>query len=268
MSSNSELQVSYTKRITRPTYNDLASYIGYNDPTAVYTGNPFLQPAISNNLKLGYVYKTYSVSVKFSNDKNAIARYQLTESPQHDILYISPQNISSFKSVALQTILPVKISNWWTMHYNLIHTFSNYQLGYTKQPVQHSYFNYYLQTTQTMKLSKDFSTELSCSYYNVYYNGSQKIDGIVRLNLGFKKELKNNKGSLQLSVTDLLRQEKYNIHYGTIAQEAFSITNNVIVYTETTRLPVFRFSYSRSFGGNKTANVKRNAVDELDRISR
>jgi len=266
INDQSELQLSYTKRITRPTYNDLASYVGYSDPTAVYTGNPFLQPTISNNIKLGYVYKTYSVSLKFSNDKNSIARYQLTESPQHDILYISPQNINNLKSITLQTILPFRISNWWTMNYDLINTLFSYQVNYSKQPFKNTYYNYYLQTTQSFRLPKSFSAELSGSYYNVYYNGSQKVNGIVRLNLGFKKELKNNKGSLQLSVTDLLQQEKYNIHYGTLTQEAFSINNHVIVNTETTRMPVFRLSYSRSFGSNKSANTKRNTVDELDRI--
>jgi hypothetical protein len=152
------------------------------------------------------------------------------------------------------------------MNYNLINTLFSYQVNYTKQPFKNTYYNYYLQTTQTFRLPKSFSAELSGSYYNVYYNGSQKVNGIVRLNFGFKKELKNSKGSLQLSVTDLLRQEKYNIHYGTLTQEAFSITNNVIVYTETTRMPVFRLSYSRSFGNNKSANTKRSTVDELDRI--
>ncbi|GLU57138.1 outer membrane beta-barrel protein [Dyadobacter frigoris] len=35
---NNELQLSYSKRISRPSYTDLASYVSYSDPTAVYTG--------------------------------------------------------------------------------------------------------------------------------------------------------------------------------------------------------------------------------------
>jgi iron complex outermembrane recepter protein len=62
INDNAEMQLSYTKRISRPSYNDLASYVGYSDPTAVYTGNPFLQPTITNNIKLGYNYKGYSFS--------------------------------------------------------------------------------------------------------------------------------------------------------------------------------------------------------------
>lgn len=268
MNDYAELQLSFTKRITRPTYNDLASYVGYSDPTAVNTGNPFLQPTISSSIKLGYVHKSNSISLKYSDDKNVIARYQLTESPQHDILYISPQNISNFRNITLQAILPFRISNWWSMNYNIIQSLYSYRVNYTKQPFNHTYYNYYIQTTQAFKMPKGYSAECSGSYYNVYYSGSQKVKGIVRINLGFKKELNNNKGSLQLSVTDLLMQEKYNINYGTLGREAFSISNQVIVYTESTRLPVFNLSYSRSFGGNKTTNSKRSKVDELERIDR
>ena len=267
LNEQTQLQLSYTKRISRPTYNDLASYIVYNDPTAVSTGNPYLQPTVTNNIKLGYTYKKYNFSVQYSHDVNVIARYQLTESPQQDILYVSPQNISWQNALTFQSILPFKVSNWWTMNYNLTGSFYRYKITHTSQPFIHAYFNYYLQTTQLFKMPKQFSAELSGSYYNVYYSGTQKVNGVVRMNLGVKKELKNNKGSFQLSVTDVLMQEKYNIHYGTLATEAFSINNNVIFYTESTRAPIFKLSYSRSFGNKKTNASKRSTTaDEQERI--
>ena len=88
LNENSELQLSYTKRISRPSYNDLASYVGYSDPTAVYTGNPFLKPTITNNIKLGYIYHDYSFSLLFSRDDHPITRYQLGQGPSKDLLYI------------------------------------------------------------------------------------------------------------------------------------------------------------------------------------
>ena len=89
----------------------------------------------------------------------------------------------------------------------------------------------------------------------------------MRLNLGIKKILAGNQGTFQLSVTDMLRNELYDIHYGAIAKEAFGIRNHVIVYTESEKVPVFRLSYSRSFGNSKTKTAKANSsADEQERV--
>lgn len=52
LNEDTELQLSYTRRISRPTYNDLASYITYNDPVSVFTGNPLLKPVLPIILSL------------------------------------------------------------------------------------------------------------------------------------------------------------------------------------------------------------------------
>ena len=269
INGESELQLSYTKRITRPSYNDLASYVGYSDPTAVHSGNPSLQPTITHNIRLGYQYKSYAASLIFSRDENAISRYQLTESPQHDMLFISPQNISWQNNIMLQTNLPFKIKNWWTMNYSFSGGVRQYKVTYTKQPFVNTYFGYSFNYSQAFKMPHAFSAELSGSFGNANYNGTQKVEGILRMNIGIKKELKNNKGSFQLAVNDLLRREKYDIHYGTLTQEAFSIKNQVIVYTETSRFPIIRLTYSRSFGTKKITGGRTNSSgDEQERIRR
>lgn len=267
INDNGELQFSYTKRIARPSYNDLASYLGYSDPTAVITGNPFLQPTITHNIRLGYQYKTYSASLLFSRDINAIARWQLLESPQHDMLFVTPQNISWQNNITLQTNLPFTINNWWTMSYSFTGGLRQYKVTYSKQPFINKYVGYSFTYSQQFKLPRKFLLELSGGYNNRVFNGTQKVEGIVRVNTGIKKELKNNLGSLQLSVTDILGREKYDIRYGSVTREAFDIQNNVVVNTETTRFPLIRLAYSRSFGGNKNSTVRKAGVgDEQERI--
>ena len=49
---NWSLQGSYGRRIYRPTYNDLAPFVFFMDPTTYFFGNTQLQPAFSNNYKV------------------------------------------------------------------------------------------------------------------------------------------------------------------------------------------------------------------------
>ena len=269
LNDQSELQLSYTKRITRPSYNDLASYVGYSDPTAVYTGNPFLKPTITNNIKLGYNYKSYSFSLLFSRDDNAIIRYQLTESPARDMLFISPQNLKRLNTITFQTSLPWKINNWWTMNYGFVGGLRRYKAEYTKKPFEKSFFGYSLNFSQVFKLPNSFSAEFSGLYHSLSYDGSRKIEGFGVLNAGIKKELKKNGGSFQLSVADILSKERYIINYGTLTEEAFSIRSHVAFYPESAKVPIIKLTYSRSFGNNKSkAQTQRGigSTDERDRI--
>jgi len=267
LNDNSELQLSYTKRIGRPSYNDLASYVGYSDPTAVYTGNPFLKPTITHNIKLGYNYKSYSFSLLFSRDKNGISRYQLTESPAKDMLFISPQNLVWQNTITFQTNLPWKVNYWWTMNYGFVGGFRQYKVDYTKEPFEKTWFGYSFNFSQAFKLPGRYSAEFSGVYHSRSYDGTKTVKGFGVLNAGVKKELKKNGGSFQLSVSDLLCKEHYFINYGTITQEAFSIKSYVGFYPESAKFPIIKLTYSRSFGNTKT-KVQRSTgtSDEQERV--
>jgi outer membrane receptor protein involved in Fe transport len=263
----SEFQFTYSKRISRPSYNDLASYVGYSDPTAVYTGNPFLKPTITNNIKLGYSVKNFSFSLLFSTDQNAIVRYQLTESPAKDMLFIAPQNLKRYNAITFQTNIPWKVNNWWNINYGFVGGLRQYKGDYTKQPFEKSYVGYSVNFNQAFKIPGNFSAELSGLYHSVSYDGSRKVKAFGALNAGIKKTLKKNGGSFQLSVSDILTTERYIIEYGTLTDEAFSIRSHVAFYPESSKFPIIKLNYSRSFG-NRKLRVERSpgANDEQERI--
>jgi hypothetical protein len=50
LDGSSILNFSYSRRITRPTFNDLAPFTVFFDPKTFYSGNPVLQPAIANTV--------------------------------------------------------------------------------------------------------------------------------------------------------------------------------------------------------------------------
>lgn len=265
---NNELQLSYSKRISRPSYTDLASYVSYSDPTAVYTGNPALKPAITDNVKVGYNFRSYSFSILYSHDTHPIARYQITQRPEGNLLYISPQNVDFQNSLTFQTSLPFKINDWWTMNYGFVGGLRNFKVSYTLVPVEKTYFGYSVNFSQTFKLPKSFSAELSGWYNATSYNGSIKTGGFGMINAGFKKTLNGNGGSFQFSISDILRTMQINNYYGTLTTEAFSIKNHVAFNTESRFSPIFKLTYHKSFGGGGKSqrSVSTGSKDEADRL--
>ncbi|SHN18940.1 TonB-dependent receptor domain-containing protein [Chitinophaga sp. CF418] len=268
LSDRAGLQLSYTKRITRPSYNDLASFMAYSDPTAIYAGNPLLKPTITNNIKVGYNYDAYSFSLLFSRDDHPIARYQLSESPAANLLYISPQNLVYQNNITFQATLPWKVTDWWDMSYSFTGGLRQFKADHTLQPVTKSYWGYSLNFTESFKLPQHFSAELTGWYNAPSYNGTIKVGRMGTVNAGIKKELKNNAGSIQLSVADIFTTMNFSVYYGTVTEEAFQIKNHVKINLESGFSPIFKLSYSRPFGTGtlKSSGKEGGAKDEKDRI--
>ena len=262
----SELQLSYTTRISRPSYNDLASYVIYTGPTSIETGNPLLKPTITNNLKLGYEYRGFSFSVQLSRDDHPIVRYQIASSADGVLMALTPENLVYQNSLLLQTSLPIKITGWWTMNYTLTGGWRSYRENFTPLPVDKSWFGYSGNFNQSFRLPRSFFLEVSGWYNSRIYDGSKKTDGFGALNAGIKKELKNNGGSLQLYMTDILRTTTIVNYYGTLTEEAFSLKSRVPFRPESSRSQMIRISYSRSIGGGSPGKRGPGSQEERDRV--
>ena len=269
ISGDKEWFLSYSKRISRPSYGDLASYVTYNGPNSVNTGNPLLKPTITNNLKLGYNYKSYSFSALLSRDDDPIARNQIVYTADKTQMSVSPQNLVYQDNLTFQVSLPFTVNGWWEMNYDLIGGWHRFKLDYTPQPAEKTYFAYNLHTSQTFKLPAKFSIALSGYYNSTFYNGSRKVDGYGVLNAGIKKELKNNGGTFQLAVSDPLKTNVIRSYFGSLTQEAFDLKSHVNFHTESSKYLLIKLSYSRSFGSSSTADQRKrdnNTTDESERI--
>lgn len=257
LTDKSELQLSYTKRISRPSYNDLASFVTYNDAASVITGNPLLRPTLTNIIRLGYNYQQYSFSLLFSRDDHPIARYQLTASPSGELMYVSPQNLRYQNNVTFQTNIPVKATEWWNMNYGFAGGLRQFQLEHTQEKVKKSYFGFNAYGSENFRFSKGWSAELSAWYNGPSYDGSKKVDGFGAVNAGIRKDLANNKGSFHLSVNDVFMTMNINNYFGALTQEAFSLKNHFSYNAESRSFPIFRLTYSRSWGTNKSKGLRK-----------
>jgi iron complex outermembrane receptor protein len=268
--NSAEWVFSYTKRISRPSYNDLASYITYNGPSSVNTGNPQLLPTITHNLKLGYTYHGYNFAALWSRDNNPIARYQIVYTADKKQMAVSPQNMNFQNNFAFQANIPLTLTPWWNTNYNLNGGWHRFALNYTPEAVDKRYFSYNATISQLFKLPGQYAIEVSGYYNSAFYNGSKKVDGYGAINAGIKKVFKNNNGSLQLSVSDLLRSTIVRSYFGALTTEAFDLKSQVDFHPESTQYSIFKLTYSRPFGSNVGPSQRKrdkNMTDESERIA-
>jgi outer membrane receptor protein involved in Fe transport len=268
LNATDALQLSYTERISRPSFADLASYVSYNSPTSVFTGNPALKPTITHNFKLAYNWQDYLFSILYSRDTDPILGVQGVPGPTKGLVYLMPENADWQNNLSVQATIPVKAATWWEMNYNLTGGWHRYHISYFPELLEKSYFSYSLNFSESFKLPAGYAIELSGYYNSSSYSGNSRSNGNAIVNLGFKKELRDQNGSFQLSIADVFRANNYRGHSGLLVTDAFDTDVQISYRSESYFRSIIRLSYSRSFGSKdkKTSRDKNGTKEEQERL--
>lgn len=254
-SDTTALNFAYNKRITRPNYSDLASFLIYNSPTSVFSGNPQLLPAITDNISLTYDNKSFSISLLASNENNPIARFQVTSNAESNVAVIAPVNLDYQRNIDLQANIPFRLTSWWNMNLNGTAGVRQFKLLHTDQKITHDYVHFNFNGNHSIQLPANFSLELSGWYTSLHFNGSSRVSGFGVLNGGIKKEF-NNGSSLQFSVNDIFQSFDVRSNIGSLTREAFGNAFDVRYSPESGFSRIFRIAYSYPFGNKKVKNAK------------
>jgi hypothetical protein len=205
INENNTVNLSYTRRITRPTFNALAPFTYYGTPNSLITGNPSLQPAISNMVKVDYTFRRFVFSVSFTQDDRAITNFQPHVDSVTNYLLLYPENLVNARVIALIVSAPVDVNKWWSMQWNITALGRQTNAIYQEESVRLQQVNFNINTIQKFKLQKGFSIEASAFYQSRNLNGITINRPFGSLDIGFKKTLPRNKGALVLNGTNLLK---------------------------------------------------------------
>jgi outer membrane receptor protein involved in Fe transport len=109
------LQLAYSRRINRPTYNEMAPYVFFFGLHTFVAGNLSLKPAISDGLDLTYKWHRLWITLGYNNTKDDIVSYQPTVNESANAIIYRSENLDYKRSYSLSTSFPLKITSWWNM---------------------------------------------------------------------------------------------------------------------------------------------------------
>ncbi len=200
---DNSLLFSYSRRITRPGYDNLNPFIAYLDQYSYRSGNPFLKPEFSRIAEVAHVYKnkfTTTLRVKVIDD--LIIEFNEQDELTNVNTVIS-RNLDRQYLYGLEINAPVKLSAWWTANLNLQSAFEKYVAKTAGEDFVNTSPSLILSMLQSLKLKENFSAEISGKYetatiYGIYnYQAAYTVDAAVAKSL-FKKN-----ATIRLRVSDV-----------------------------------------------------------------
>lgn len=106
------VQLSYSEKTRRPTYNQLRSGITYNNQYMYETGNPLLKPTRINDLSLMAMYKDFQFMANYTRKSDALLLDAVRYDKDPDVLLVKQFNIDKMESLYMMgTYSPT--FDWW-----------------------------------------------------------------------------------------------------------------------------------------------------------
>lgn len=263
LNDNFNLNLSWSRRITRPTFNDLAPFVILLDPNTFISGNASLQPAISNSYKFDIGYKSSILSFNYTDEESTIASFQERIDEETGRLIFEAANLDFTKTMGVTLGFPLKITPWWRLQNNLNFIHQKIRGFYYEDPIEFSLKILTANITQSFTISKSFTAELAGFYTSESFLGTARYDPFYRLDFGLQKKFGETGGSLKLAINDIF--DSFEFRGGTNLPEQNLVTRNLFDFSA----PTYTLTYSRTFGNKelKSSERKTGAEEERNRVN-
>lgn len=259
LDENHQLGLSYTRRIDRPSYQDLNPFTFYIDQYTYSVGNPYLNPQYTDAFEISHTYKSSTIlSVNYSHTSNTMIQNLLQDTLTKST-HQTTSNISGLNSFGLTFSTPLVIAKWFTVTPNLNVNYNKYLASASSigGSLNAGKVAFNLNVMSVMTLSHDFSLEFTGYYNSSAVYGYLHADPQYSISGGIQKSLFKKKASLKLNVNDIFYTEKFS---GRQPNINLTVSNR----WESRRVSL-NFTYR--FGGNGSNNHKdTGSAEEKNRV--
>lgn len=265
MDNNNSLGLSYSRRIKRPNYSLLNPFQFFTSPYSYIEGNPFLQPAFSDNIELSYKIKSkFFFTLYFNYTKEPFTQISVQDN-ENQIFSYQAVNLDSDLLYGLFFYTSHNINQWWSLYFNLDINYNKYE--FIDPNNENTLINNdqwaiapYLWNEFTISKKDNLSIEVIAQYFSRKVQGGFDINERSEISIGIKKKLFNNKATLSIYSADLFNQNKFTLKSNYASQSH--------VFRENPENQHIRLSFTYRFGNTdiKSRNRKNSNEDEKKRI--
>ncbi len=205
LDTNNVLNLSYSRRIDRPNYQDLNPFVFYLDPYTYQQGNPYLKPQYTHSFQLTHVYKNaFSTSIQYSRTSDVIVREVPGQIASENKTFIMANNLATQDNLNLTVSFPVPVRKWWTIQSNFTVFYNQYDTEYLGERYNVDVLAWNAYIANNFVLGKGFTGELAGWYNSAGLFGFFQSQPMGAFSLGVQKQVLSKKGNLKLNVNDPL----------------------------------------------------------------
>lgn len=210
----SVFNLTYSRRIDRPAYQDLNPFEFKLDEYTYQKGNIDLRPQYTNSIGLTHTYKfRLNTTLNYSHVKDMFA--QIGDTIDRSKAFVTKRNLAQQEIISLNVSYPFSYKSY-TVFANVNTFYSKYKADLRKNPNETSRLidlgafglNFYAQNT--LKFAKTWTAELT-GFYNAptVYQGTLKAKSMFSIDGGLQKQIMKGKATVKGSVSDIFHTMRF-----------------------------------------------------------
>ncbi|MFL5811465.1 MAG: TonB-dependent receptor domain-containing protein [Flavisolibacter sp.] len=210
LNKTNKLNLSYSRRITRPNYQSLNPFIYFLDSLTYMQGNPKLKPQFTHNIELSHAFKgKFITTLGYNNTNDVIAQIVNREGLKS---FLKSDNVAKFRNLSLSITAPFSLSKWWNVNFFTTIYNNHYTGTYKGTPIDVQATSFMGNLTNTFIVTKTFTAELSGFYRHKGVDQLTVMQPIYQMSIGLQKQIIKGKGTLRFNIRDPFAWQKFEGH--------------------------------------------------------
>ncbi len=205
----STLQLSYSRRLSRPNFRTLLPFSGLSDSRNVYRGNPGLRPEYTQSVEMGYIRQwkggSALVSTYYRYSTNMIQRITVRDTSNLFTNFF-PVNLGDRHQVGVEFNVRQKITKWWDVTVSSFLNWSRTTGEYEGENLGVETLAGNMRLRTSFKLPKDISLQTLVNYRSPKRRPQGRVQSVTSWNAGISKDIIKGKGTVSFNVRDLLNR--------------------------------------------------------------
>ena len=251
--------LSFTRRMTRPTFDQLNPFRFYFSPLNYWVGNPYLLPSVTSIISLTYSYKDFQVALNAGREKDRLTRYPEYNPVTNDLLYLGT-NLPYHDFASVELSYAIALTKWWRIVQNGGVYYHKEQMPYFGKTYAIPVTDYSLSGSQVFSLPAGITADVSWRHRSRSGNSLYIFKPIGGIDLGLQKTWA--KGTLN---TKLNFYDVFNTYITRLQFREENIINNRLSHRGYAQRVVLSVGYS--FGKAKPRSRQSRTTEEENRVS-
>lgn len=210
VSEKNQVNLSYSRRVNRPNYEDLNPFVYFLDSLTYGQGNPYLKPQFTHSIEVSHTYNKFLTTTVNYTKTNDIITELLKQDTEKKTTYQTTDNLSSMQQFGLAVTANMPVTKWWNVNF-YANVFNNHYKGiYQKDPIDVNVSGFTSNMTNSFTMGKGWSAEVSGWYLSKGAEGLLIINDMGAVNSAISKQLFKKKGTLKFGLRDILYTQQFN----------------------------------------------------------
>jgi iron complex outermembrane recepter protein len=245
-----ETGLNLSRRLDRPSYQQLNPFRKFLDPSTFSAGNPYLNPQFTWSAEWSHtLWQKLSITLAASRTLDNITQVIAPVGGLDRITIQTDSNLTTvdYRSVAIN--YNFDITKWWSTINNFNTWIGQYSGNLANTTLRDGNLVAHLFTTHNFKINPTWAAELNFSYKTREIYGFMDLNPMWGLGAGIQKTVFNRRGVVKLAATDIFWQ---NLPSATIRFKDYHETFEVF---RETRVVTLSFNYR--FGSQQVQQARR-----------